>query len=214
MTRAPHGFFADVVFEGVAKSYGSNEVLRSFSGRFQGRRLCALVGPNGVGKTTLLRIAAGLQRPDRGSVLGDRVLYYGGFDTLPVRGTVNSFRRALGLGGVAVGDRRLNTLSRGQLHGVGLAAALDLAPPCLLLDEPWTALEPDAREELNRHLAALVARGHAVACSTHDLDEVARIADDVVLLRAGEAIWRRREDEDNARFDREAILQLYREAKA
>jgi len=141
-----------LVLDGIEKSYGSLQVLRGFSGAFDAGSVAALVGPNGAGKTTLLRIAAGLQRADGGTVSGGRVLYYGGFDTLPLRGTVDRFRRALSLPPVAGGGRRMATLSRGELHQVGLDTAFALAPDALLLDEPWTALEPDAREALNESI--------------------------------------------------------------
>ncbi|HEX9986230.1 MAG TPA: ATP-binding cassette domain-containing protein [Thermoanaerobaculia bacterium] len=198
--------------EGVSKSYGSTAVLSALTATFRGGRIGALVGPNGAGKTTLLRIAAGLQRAESGTVRSQRpILYYGGFDTLPVRGTENVLRKALGLPHRTGGEQKLKTLSRGQLHSVGLRAAIDLRPPVLLLDEPWTALEPDAREELNQTLTRLAGAGHLVLCSTHDLDEVARIVDDILFLKKSAApVWRAREEQDSARFDRDELLRLYR----
>jgi ABC-type multidrug transport system ATPase subunit len=201
---------APLTFHDLRKSYGSKEILSGFDGTFAPGRLGALVGPNGAGKTTLLRIAAALQFASSGSVSGEEVLYYGGFDTLPIHGTTADFRRALGLPTGSDGRRPLRTLSRGQLHSVGLEAALDLARHTILLDEPWTALEPDARENLNDRLTRMKSVGHVIVCSTHDLGEVARIADDVVLLKSGSAVWRRREDEPHVQFDRDAILELYR----
>lgn len=194
----------------VHKSYGSQSVLRGFTGSFTAGRIAALVGPNGVGKTTLLRIIAGLQRASAGTIECGSVLYYGGFDTLPVRGTVNQFRRALGLDASLAGGRRLRNLSRGELHQVGLDATFGLSSEVLLLDEPWTALEPDAREALNGRVRAAAAE-RIVVCSSHDLDEVARIADDVVFLAAGQALWRRRED--GGPFDRDEFIRIYRESK-
>jgi ABC-type multidrug transport system ATPase subunit len=75
--------------EGIRKRYGSHEVLRGFSGTFEVGRVAALVGPNGAGKTTLLRIAAGLQHPNAGTVDGESVPCYGGFDVLPAHGTID-----------------------------------------------------------------------------------------------------------------------------
>ncbi|MDQ6801082.1 MAG: hypothetical protein M3041_09625 [Acidobacteriota bacterium] len=140
-----------------------------------------------------------------------KVLYYGGFDLLPIRDTVNHLRRALGLEPAADGAKRLSKLSRGELHRIGLDLAFELAPDVLLLDEPWTALEPDAREELNVRLRSTV-EGRVVVCSSHDLDEVARVADDVVFLAEGLALWKRRDD-DAAPFDRDDLIRVYREAK-
>ena len=192
-------------FRDVRKSYGAKAVLQGFTATFAPGRIAALVGPNGAGKTTLLRIAAGLQSADEGSVTSGPVLYYGGFDTLPIKGTIDQLRASLRLPPVPNGAARLATLSRGELQRVGLAIALEVAPAVLLLDEPWAALEPDARESLNQDLQRL-ATGRVVICSTHDLDEVARVADDVVVLSAGTAIWKRREDGMDRR---EEVLRLY-----
>lgn len=195
--------------DAVRKSYGSNEVLRGFTGTFVRGRIAALIGPNGAGKTTLLRIAAGLQHADGGTVSGTHVVYYGGFDTMPVRGTIDAFRTALGL--EETSDRRkLGKLSRGELQRVGLSAALELPSDALLLDEPWTALEPDAREQLDGELQR-IASDRIVICSTHDLDHVARIADDFVFLAAGTAVWKKREE---GGVTRDELLRLYHESKS
>jgi ABC-type multidrug transport system ATPase subunit len=196
---------------GVTKSYEATEVLRGFSGTFRPGRVAALVGPNGAGKTTLLRVIAGLQRADGGSIRGGGGLYYGGFDALPTRGTIDSLRRALGLLPVSGGRRTLSKLSRGELQRTGLDIAFELAPGLLLLDEPWTALEPDAREGLNDRIRDAV-RDRVIICSSHDLDEVARVADDVVFLGHGVGLWHAREDRAGAAFDREELIRLYRES--
>ncbi len=196
--------------EAVWKSYGTTEVLRGVSVVFSPGRLTALVGPNGAGKTTLLRIVAGLQHPTRGRVLAHDVLYFGGYDLLPVRGTIVRFRRALGLGDAGADRRALATLSRGQLQQVGLDASLDLAPETLLLDEPWSSLEPDARDRLNERLALFAASGRIVVCSSHELDEVARVADDVAFLRDGAVQSVRRESLGGNRFDRDGLLVRYK----
>jgi ABC-type multidrug transport system ATPase subunit len=163
----------------------------------------------------LLRIAAGLQSADSGAVHARDVVYYGGFDTLPVRGTVNRFRQALGLAPMNdLGGRQMSRLSRGQLHRVGLEAAFELERGALLLDEPWTSLEPDAREDLNRLLAEKARAGRVVVVSSHDLDEVARVADDVAFLRDGQAVWRSREDLGASGFDRSLLLELFRGPRA
>ncbi|HEX7153598.1 MAG TPA: ATP-binding cassette domain-containing protein [Thermoanaerobaculia bacterium] len=198
---------------GLGKAYGRMPVLSEVTATFRGGRISALVGPNGAGKTTLLRTLAGLQHADAGTIDSPKpILYYGGFDTLPLHGSENDLRKTLGLPAVPDGKRKLTTLSRGQLHAVGLRAALDLQPAVLLLDEPWTALEPDAREELNQTLVSLAAAGHLIVCSTHDLDEVARIGDDILFLKRGvPPVLRVREEHDCARLDRNELLRLYRQ---
>lgn len=204
---------ARLEFQSVHKSYsGGKKVLRGFTASFVMGRIAALVGPNGAGKTTLLRIAAGLQSGDAGAVTRDgQTLYYGGFDLLPTRFTINRFRRALGLPPVQDGARQMSKLSRGELQRCGLEASLERCADILLLDEPWTALEPDAREELNARLRRIVS-GAVVLCASHDLDEVARIADDVIFLADGEAVWQQRSS-DGKPFQRDDLIRTYRKSR-
>ncbi|MDP9192356.1 MAG: ATP-binding cassette domain-containing protein [Acidobacteriota bacterium] len=194
----------------LRKSYGAVEVLRGVTATFRAGRVAALVGANGAGKTTLLRIVAGLQFADSGTISAGRVLFYGGFETIPLRGRVNGLRAALGLPPAANGGAGvLARLSRGQLHAVGLEIAVDLDPDVLLLDEPWTALDPDARDRLTARLRETAANGRVVVCSTHDLDEVSRAADDVIFLREGRAIAASREERP---LDRDQLLAGFRGA--
>ena len=137
------------------------------------------------------------------------MLYYGGFDLLPRRGKVGDLRHALGLPADGQGGRKISTLSRGELQQMGLDLAFSLVSDALLLDEPWTALEPDAREELNEKLR-LTVKQRVVICSSHDLDEVARVADDIVFLADGIGIWKCREDGWGSRDD---LIRLYRQSK-
>lgn len=199
-----------LAIRGVSRSYRRTTVLSEVSLSFEPGRLVALVGPNGAGKTSLLRIAAGLIRADSGEVSATGCLYYGGHEVLPVLDTENVLRRSLGLAPLECGTVRLGRLSRGQLHLVGLRAVLDIEGPALLLDEPWTALEPDARERLNERIVDRARAGNVVVCSTHDLDEVARIADDVVFLRDTKATLHRREDQPGGEFRRDRLLDFFR----
>jgi ABC-type multidrug transport system ATPase subunit len=197
--------------EQIEKSYRGNSVLRGISATFHPGRIGALIGPNGAGKTTLLRIAAGLQRADRGAVDATDVVYFGGFDTLPVGGSANGLRRALGLPPSSGGHSGLARMSRGQQQSAGVYLALDSRASTVLLDEPWTALEPDAREALNVRLRGEAAAGRIILCSSHDLDEVARVADDVAFLRDGRLTAAPRDEGAEARaLDRQALLRGYR----
>ena len=110
--------------------------------------------------------------------------------------------------GTVIGGR-MATLSRGELHQVGLDVAFALGADALLLDEPWTALEPDAREALNDAIRSY-AESSVVLCSSHDLDEVARVADAVVFLSGGKPTWVRR-DELGEGFQRDELIRVYRE---
>ena len=102
-------------------------------------------------------------------------------------------------------------LSRGELQRAGLDVALDLRCRILLLDEPWTALEPDVRDELSSRLRARADEGTTVVVSSHELDEVARVADDIAFLRGGRATMKSREEMGEGGFDRARLMALFRE---
>ena len=84
-----------------------------------------------------------------------------------------------------IGEQRAGTLSRGQSQRVGLAKALLNDPPVLLLDEPVSGVDPTMASRLRKQLRALADEGRTVLVSTHELAEVADLADDVTILRHG-----------------------------
>jgi NitT/TauT family transport system ATP-binding protein len=172
----------------------------------QGEFHC-LLGRSGCGKTSLLKVAAGLRAPTRGRVhvagpLGlvfqapnllewlsvlDNVL-------LPVslhrrvrpadRQAAMAWLARLGLQGLE--DRRPRQLSGGQQSRVAIARALLPAPPLLLLDEPFAALDALTREDLQADLlAACREAGTTVLFVTHDIAEAAFLADRVSVMAAG-----------------------------
>lgn len=200
-----------LAFDRVHKRYGVKRVLDDATFTISAGVVVGLVGANGAGKTTLMRIAAGLQPPDTGVVSIRQGGYFGGFETLPVGGTVNDLRRGLGLETCDTGSVRLSTLSRGELQTVGLAAAFELSCDVLLLDEPWTGLEPDRRDALSARIAAYARAGRTVVCSSHELDEVARVAHEVLFIGGGQL---RRYEAHETGFQREELLRIYRDISA
>ena len=169
---------AAIVFDKVWKVYGRVEVLRGASFRVPSGVLAGLVGPNGSGKTTSLRLALGLARPNRGivEVLGSdpwsdeevrqRIGYLPEKPLYPPDVTVERFlahaarlrglprpweeaRRVARLTGIVDWlSCSIGSLSRGYLQRLGLAYALLGTPELLLLDEPTANLDPVARVEI------------------------------------------------------------------
>ncbi|MFG3498569.1 ABC transporter ATP-binding protein [Streptomyces sp. NPDC047928] len=194
---------------GLAKRYRRTTALRDCAFRLPAGRVCALVGPNGAGKSTLLALAAGLLRPDAGTVrvLGtdpatarERIAYVAQDKPLYPQLTVGETLRmgrelnperwdadtAERIAGPLDHHARVRTLSGGQRTRVALALALGKRPELLLLDEPMADLDPLARHELMGTLMADAAeRGTTVVVSSHILTELEGACDHLLLVDGG-----------------------------
>ncbi|MER7739616.1 zinc ABC transporter ATP-binding protein AztA [Streptomyces sp. NPDC096538] len=204
---------AHLHFSELCAGYPGRPVLREISAQIPKLASTVLVGPNGSGKSTLLGVLSGVIHPTSGDLhrTGDRppafVPQRGAVgDTLPltVRQTVEMGRwgdrgpwRRLTRRDHATVDavldrldirdlasRQLGELSGGQRQRALIAQGLAQESDLLLLDEPTTGLDPEARERIGTLLTALVADGVTVVQATHDL-EVARTADTCLLLQDG-----------------------------
>lgn len=175
----------------VSKVFGAQRVLNQVWLQVRGGEAVGLVGRNGAGKTTLLRIAAGLIRPDGGSVRwadGRPALrYFGGEMTLPpdvaVRGWASLF-------GHPMNDRRkIGELSRGNRQLLGLRLVLaSIDADILLLDEPWEGLDPVGSEWLTDNVKRWLDHGAAVLISSHRLHDLDSICSRFVLLERGRCV--------------------------
>ena len=197
---------AAVRLAGVRKEFGSRVVLDGIDLEIERGEFVALLGASGTGKTTLLRILAGLERPDSGQVLvphartvvfqeprlipSQRVL---GNVTVGLRRTAqtrDAARTALAEVGLADHTRAWpSTLSGGEAQRVALARALVREPALLLLDEPFAALDALTRLRMQGLVGQLCARHEpGVLLVTHDVDEALRLADRVIVLRDGQFV--------------------------
>jgi ABC-2 type transport system ATP-binding protein len=201
----------------LTKIYGTTRALDGCTLEIPRSRVAALIGANGAGKSTLLRCAARLARPSGGDleVLGravDRagadefaaVAYldqapplFNGFTVEEMlrfgaktnarwdRAIVTAYLGEFGIRG----STRVRALSGGQRIHLALALCLGKQPELLLLDEPASALDPLARQELLMMLMEQVARtGSSVVLSTHALGDVAAVCDFIVVMRAGRVV--------------------------
>lgn len=191
----------------VTRTFGDVTALTDASIAVPEGSVIALIGPNGSGKTTFLRILAGLLSPTDGGVAYEgpsatRPLGYlpqapsfrPGFTT---HETMTFYARLVdddptelldrvGLGRVP--DRRVEALSGGMTRLLGIAQALAGDPPVLALDEPGSGLDPGMSRRVFDIVEGLAADGHAVLVTSHDLPLVERAADRVVALDRGAVV--------------------------
>ena len=201
-----------IEFAGVHVGIGATELLRGVSLTIGAGAPTVLIGPNGSGKTTVLRAAMGLvgctagrihwgvgSEPPRAcsAIVFQRPVMLRRSCEANIRyalaaAGVPRARRArratellqlVGLGGLA--RRPGRRLSGGEQHRAALARALARDPAILFLDEPTASLDPGATKEIEDIVRAVSQRGIKVVLATHDLGEARRLAGDVILLHRG-----------------------------
>lgn len=200
----------------VTKSYGAHRVLNDLSFTVQPGRLTGFVGGNGAGKTTTMRIILGVLAKDEGSVtidgvpltpadrrrfgympeerglypkmkVGEHITYLArlhGYDKAEASERATSLLEQLGLG-ERLGDT-VEKLSLGNQQRAQIAAALVHEPDVLILDEPFSGLDPLAVDVVAEVLHSRAVAGVSVLFSSHQLDVVERLCDDIVIIAGGE----------------------------
>jgi ABC-2 type transport system ATP-binding protein len=202
-----------VVATNLVKRYGGRAVVDGVSLTVDRGEIVALLGPNGAGKTTTVEIIEGYRTPDAGTVRvlgadpvrGGRalrariglMLQEGGFDIRARPGETlrqyaafhadardpDELLETVGLGRVVSTPYR--RLSGGERQRLGLAVALVGRPEVVILDEPTAGMDPEARAVTRDLIGGLRGDGVAMLLTSHDLVDVERLADRVVIIVAG-----------------------------
>lgn len=203
-------------FTHVTKRYGKHAALDNV--KFAGQRgeVIALLGENGAGKTTALRILLGLTRPDSGAshVLGMDSQQYAAeirrrVGYMPDRPALYEWMTITEIGWFAAGfyplgyqqrfqqliakfelpgDKTIKSLSKGMQGKVSLSLAMAHEPDLLVLDEPTSGLDPLVRREFLESMIDVASAGRTVLLSSHQMNEVERVADKIAIIRRGKLV--------------------------
>ena len=201
-----------VSVKGIYKNYGDVEALRDMSLDFPKGQLTSLLGPSGCGKTTLLKIIAGLLAPNQGEVYvngqivtepgPDRAFVFQDFALMPWASVLRNVAFGLELRKVAKSEREdiarkyikdvgldgfensfPHELSGGMRQRVGLARALSVDSPVLLMDEPFSAVDEQTRRKFQEDLLQLVKEeSKTFIFVTHSIEEAVYVSDQVAIL--------------------------------
>lgn len=212
-------------FDGLTKRFGPVTALDGCTFSVQPARITGFLGPNGAGKTTAMRAVFGLVRPDSGQVrwrgrpVGHRERLRFGYlpeergvyPKMRVRDQLGYFGRLSEMSGTAAdaaADRwlerlglaeragdRVEVLSHGNQQRFQLSLAVINDPELLVLDEPFSGLDPLAVDTMMELLRELAAAGAAVLFSSHQLDLVEDLCEDVVIIDHGRVVMSGRVDE-------------------
>lgn len=204
---------------GVSKSFGGKVAVDDLSLRVPRGGIYGLIGPNGSGKTSVLRLVLNLLLPDRGrlEVLGlqgalaarDRVSYLpeerGLYRTMRVRKVLRYFAllkgaqpegldasiarwlERFGLAGTA--ELELGALSKGMAQKVQFIAALVSDPELLILDEPFSGLDPASVQTMRSVVLELKARGRTIIFSTHQMASAEELCDRIGMVFEGRLLF-------------------------
>ena len=209
----------------VSKRYDGVQALDRCTFRAAAGRLTGFVGPNGAGKTTAMRVVFGLVNPDSGEMrwngqvidsrtrrrfgympeerglyprmrVRDQLIFFGrlsGLHAARAGRAADRWIEALGLADRA--QSRLDDLSHGNQQRVHLAAALLHDPQLVVLDEPFSGLDPFAMDSMSTLLTQVARSGAAVLFSSHQLDVVEHLCEDVVVIDSGRVVLQGRLDQ-------------------
>lgn len=219
----------------LTKSFGDNAVLKGVSLEAESGKALGLLGRNGAGKTTAIRIIMGVFPADSGTVLVDgqpirrdrlrigylpeerglypkkvildQLLYFGQLKGLTKKEALASAERWLErLQMLEYKNRRLDTLSKGNQQKIQLAATLIADPDLIILDEPFSGLDPVNAMLLKDIVKEQMAAGKIVLFSSHQMNYIEEFCDSIAILNGGKIVLSGNITDIKRSYDRRKIV--------
>jgi ABC-2 type transport system ATP-binding protein len=228
-----------VELERVSKSYEAKAAVRELSLKIEAGTMFGLLGPNGAGKTSTIRMIVGITLPDAGKVtlfnkpwastsllrVGYLPEERGLYKKMKVLEQLIFLGELRGLGASEAGrraktwcerlqmgdslDKRTEELSKGMQQKIQFISTLLHDPELIIMDEPFSGLDPVNSLLLQDTLLELKKQGNAVLFSTHRMDQVEKLCDSICLVNRGEAVLSGGMREVKSRYERNHVIVQY-----
>jgi ABC-2 type transport system ATP-binding protein len=225
-----------VELSAVTKAYEGKVAVRNLSLSIEAGQMFGLLGPNGAGKTSSIRMMIGITRPDSGRVflfdkpfqreslnrvgylpeerglykkmkVLDQLIFFGQMHGI---GAAEARKRAVEWAGrMEIADsltRKTEQLSKGMQQKIQFIASLLHDPRLIVMDEPFSGLDPVNAVLLQNTLLELKDRGKAILFSTHRMDQVEKLCDSICLIDKGEAVLAGNLREIKATYERNRVI--------
>lgn len=199
-----------ITISGLSKSYNGKKVVDDLSFTVREGTLFALLGSNGAGKSTTIKMMLSLVKKDEGDIdipgnilvgyspetpyfppflTGMEVLfYYGALQKIPKQDLKEECDRLLDLVGLEKDKTKIKFYSKGMLQRLALAQALLGDPPVLILDEPCAGLDAMGRIEMIELIGELKKQGKTILMNSHILSDIEKVCDEGIIMQKGKVL--------------------------
>jgi ABC-2 type transport system ATP-binding protein len=225
-----------VELAGVTKAYENKVAVRNLSLSIDAGQMFGLLGPNGAGKTSTIRMMMGITIPDSGSIslfgqpfdrmsldrvgylpeerglykkmkIIDQLVFFGqlhGLESQESRKRAIAWARRMDIEDSL--QKKTEELSKGMQQKIQFIASLLHDPGLIVMDEPFSGLDPVNAALVERTLLELKAQGKAILFSTHRMDQVEKLCDNICLINDGEAVLAGNLREIKASYERNRVV--------
>lgn len=225
-----------VELAGVTKAYENKLAVNNLSLSIEAGQMFGLLGPNGAGKTSSIRMMMGITLPDSGKVdlfgkpferkslervgylpeerglykkmkVVDQLVFFGelhGLNAQESRKRATGWAERLDISEAL--PKKTEELSKGMQQKIQFIASLLHDPGLIVMDEPFSGLDPVNATLLERTLLELKEQGKAVIFSTHRMDQVEKLCDTICLINKGEAVLSGKMREIKSRYERNRVV--------
>jgi ABC-2 type transport system ATP-binding protein len=225
-----------VELSGITKAYRDKIAVNNISLSIEPGQMFGLLGPNGSGKTSSIRMMIGITYPDSGNIrlfdqpftrnnlarvgylpeerglykkmkVLDQLIFMGGLHGLSQEEAKKrgiAWAKKLDIGGSLL--KKTEELSKGMQQKIQFIAALMHEPELIIMDEPFSGLDPVNATLLQDTLLELKAQGRTILFSTHRMDQVEKLCDSIVLINKGHVVLSGRVREIKSRYKRDRVV--------